>query len=759
LSPADATRGRWLLAFLAVFSPLAVFRTLLIFERLDAAGLVDLRGFASDAAVSVAVVGVCIFAARASVVLAALLGVLWVLMQGANYETISALGTPASLADAHFLLSPTFLAGSATTVTHPAVALLLLVATPLLLVRALRAAPRLAWRAGLGSLVASGLAFGLLSFAPLPFDAAGWRLAHALELDARLSWRHRADAEAERQARGPMFRDAATAMLDLVPEMAADFSGEPRVPFDGSSRHPPNVLLVVLESVSGSHIDRLAAAQERPRLGLMPKLDAIAGEGLAYASFFAHQRKTNRGLYALLCGELPNLRTGLPKMSSYHEGGRQCLPEILARAGYRTRYLQAAPLAFMLKDRFMPRAGFARVDGGDFFREAYARSAWGVDDRAFFEGAARVVEQLEANEEKPWFLTLLTVGTHHPFVVPHGFEPKGVQTEVERTLRYADLAVGAFDRRLRELGVFDDTLVLYTSDESLGPTRTATRIDRLLGQNWGYLVARVPGAAPELVGESFAQIDVAASILDYVGLSARAGHLFGRSVFRRYSVGRYVFFANANAYFNGVYDPYGRLALCMLDFESCRVFRPTPGRPFSPHRREVEWDETRDGVLREMTRRSLNPDESLPGVREYALLGENVFLADRRVFEVVHGGQYLALEPGDWVETELVVRAEGAPGGGAEIRHRVETREQGVLYEEVLSCAVGETLRIRHRFGAAEAVNGFGVRSYARTVDGRPIRLVFEAARVTLHRGQGSIEPGFHLEPPERTRQKPAAEE
>jgi arylsulfatase A-like enzyme len=531
------------------------------------------------------------------------------------------------------------------------------------------------------------------------------------------------------------------------------FDGEPRAQLHADAESRPNVLLVVIESVSGAHVDRLAEAHDRPRLALMPELDAIAGESLSFATFFAHQRKTNRGLYALLCGELPNLRTGLPKMSSHPEGGRTCLPEILARAGYETQYLQAAPLAFMLKDRFMPRIGFERVDGGDFFERAYARSAWGVDDRAFFEGAARQVEVLRerrptAGNGAPWFLTLLTVGTHHPFVVPPDFRPEGVQTEVERTLRYADIAVGAFDRRLRELGVFEDTLVIYTSDESLGPTRTATRIDRLVGQSWGFLIARTPAKEHDLITEPFAQIDVAASILDYVGLQDRANHLFGRSIFRHYALGRHVFFANSNAYFNGMLDPYGQLALCMLDFESCRMFRPAGARVFGPRRADVAWDPEAGRMLREMAERSLNPDDGTQRIREFQLLTDPVFVAERRVFEIVHGGQYLALAPGDWVEVDLVARVEDA-AGEAEVRHRVESREQGLLYEDTISIAAGEILRLRYRFGAAEAVHGFGSRSYARSPSGKPIRLVFDTASLALHSveaGESPIEPGFELE-------------
>ena len=48
--------------------------------------------------------------------------------------------------------------------------------------------------------------------------------------------------------------------------------------------------------------------------------------------------------------------------------GKRCLPAALAEAGYATVYLQAAPLTFMLKDKFMPRIGFERVARRGVFR-------------------------------------------------------------------------------------------------------------------------------------------------------------------------------------------------------------------------------------------------------------------------------------------------------------------------------------------------------------------------------------------------------
>ena len=116
----------------------------------------------------------------------------------------------------------------------------------------------------------------------------------------------------------------------------------------------------------------------------MPALGRIASDNVYFTSFIAQQRQTNRGEYAVLCGDAARFVSAEPKMSELvGHASFPCLPAALAEAGYATVYLQAAPLAFMMKDKFMPKAGFERVFGDSYFRNAWSSNKWGVDDRTF----------------------------------------------------------------------------------------------------------------------------------------------------------------------------------------------------------------------------------------------------------------------------------------------------------------------------------------------------------------------------------------
>ena len=124
------------------------------------------------------------------------------------------------------------------------------------------------------------------------------------------------------------------------------------------------------------------------------------------------------------------------------------------------------------------RAGFREVHGDEWFTGGYARTAWGVDDRAFLEQSTAMIGDLQTRDE-PWFLTMLTVGTHHPYVVPADYRPR-TRSPIARSLAYADEAVSAFDRKLEEMGVLADTLVRYASDESVGFDGEIQKLDQMI---------------------------------------------------------------------------------------------------------------------------------------------------------------------------------------------------------------------------------------------------------------------------------------
>ncbi|NNL67604.1 MAG: LTA synthase family protein, partial [Myxococcales bacterium] len=487
----------------------------------------------------------------------------------------------------------------------------------------------------------------------------------------------------------------------------------------------------------------------REAVNRMPNLDRAFAHNLGYATFFAHQRRTNRGLFALLCGELPRLTAGMPKMTvAAAEPWQRCLPEILREHGYRTVFLQSAPLAFMLKDRFMPAIGFDETLGHDWFERAYLRTRWGVDDRAFLEQAMTKLESLRAAGE-PWFLTLLTVGSHHPYVVPEDFGPPG-QTEFRRVFGYLDNAVGRFLQALERSGSLDDTLVLITSDESAGDLGQAPDATvGVLSQNWGVLVALAPERPRGVVTEPFAQSDVPLSVLDYLGLAESGTHLFGRSVFRRYEKPRKLFFGNVNHHMLGGIRRGNSLVQCELEGRRCAQYRVEGGRFFAPSLKRLGPAPRFEEQIREVARRSLPPDRNAP--LALPLLTNPVFEVRKRELQMVQGISQLALEPHEWIEVELEAEARGE--GSVALNHSFELDKNNKPLQTRTRIAAGQSLRLRYVFASDLPVSTARLRTLAQLEEGPGVDLVFRRRSFVLRRvgerpAEGIQIETYELDPP-----------
>jgi len=686
-----ALRIRALALVAAVLTAPVALRAGLLLRDGTAPGLIDLRGLSGDLAVGLAAAAGLGALARWSRIATGIVLVVWTLLCYANYEHVVALDANAALAYAAYLADPTFLGGSATAVSSPLGMLALLA-----VVAALGAAALRGGRTNLSRWPIAVAALGLFAVQWLwPEDPAAlrWRQHNVLIENAR----GLAPREPVPSAREPRALESRPG--DALP-------GEPRIALGHSGR---NVLLVVVEGVSGAHLRSVASAQGRRTSYDMPNLSQVAREGLTWTNFVSLQRQTNRGLYAMLCGDLPLLSTGPPRMSEYAAfGGPECLPSVLADAGYETVFLQAAPLAFMMKDQFMPGAGFARSIGVEYFDRAYSRSRWGVDDLAFLERSVDMIRELQARGG-PWFLTLLTSGTHHPFNVPAGSVGGGEPGSHAHAAYYLDRAVGRFLDLIQQAGVLGDTLVLITSDESAG-LRDGDDPTRGLAQSWGVAIALTPERDVATVGEPYSQLDIPVSILDYLGLGERAGAFRGRSLFRSYASPRNIAFANTYLRTVGGVSEADRFYLCDEALERCTSWAVDRSRLFAaPGTRSDDVRADEIAFLREAVAESRTPLVAAKA-NEFVLMrpGRVRLAPDTRSLQWIFGGQNFAVPAETRLEVEIDLVLHG-PGGGAQLIHDFASEGTRFLVRSVPMLA-GERTRIAYSFSTNEALRTAVVR-------------------------------------------------
>lgn len=311
---------------------------------------------------------------------------------------------------------------------------------------------------------------------------------------------------------------------------------------------PPDILVIMIEGLSAAYFPTIANYHglQHPAV-VLPGLE----RGLEqrnfrlYRNVLSMQRKTDRGSYAMLCGEYPHLDSAPSKMTAVAQGETppDCLPAVLGRNGYYTSYQQGADLGYMAKDRFMPRIGFDEALGAADLVEAEEIEGWGLMDTRFFDRAGDRIHALDRERDQPWFATLLNVGTHHPFPeLEEGettdgdmavFDPESPEIPVEqrhhdRQAAFSTMSgelLGLLDRLERD-GVLTNTMVIVTSDESGGFIRGDGDPGPLDG-NFGVMAVRSPTGFDRQYlrsrDELVAHIDIAPTLVDAAGLGPVEG--------------------------------------------------------------------------------------------------------------------------------------------------------------------------------------------------------------------------------------------
>ncbi|MHA6493975.1 LTA synthase family protein [Pseudomonas borbori] len=478
-------------------------------------------------------------------------------------ELVSAVGRMPELADLHYLTDAQFVSHSTqgSGLSQPLLALALGLAIVVYLV--------VRWRQSGGARqrfspiwLVPGIAL-LIGHAALqyrnPSEADQWlqfNLTHKLLAESLSS--------AQLRVEDWVSSDLPSSPADISDLTQLDLNGTPLLKQAGAAR---NVLIITLEGIPGAYLDASRKAigssyQQNP----MPRLSEWAERGMLTPDYVLHSHQTIRGLYAMLCGDYSKLDSGTPKgveLLNNPTRSEQCLPAQLRENGFSTHYLQGAGLRFMAKDQIMPRMGFDKTLGRSWFKnKPYLEFPWGMDDKAYFEGALGYVKQLRKGKQ-PWMLTLLTVGTHQPYSAPPDYLER-FPTAKQAAIAYLDDAVADFLQGLERQGVLKDTLVMVTSDESHGIEKVR------LASAWGFNLILAPEQKqlPSLKTGTYGHVDLAASVLDYFDLPMPAD-IAGRSLLRDYSSGRPIM-----SYTNGLlrqHDGQGTFIEC--DFRKvCRRY-------------------------------------------------------------------------------------------------------------------------------------------------------------------------------------------
>ncbi|UCC22032.1 MAG: sulfatase-like hydrolase/transferase, partial [Planctomycetota bacterium] len=191
------------------------------------------------------------------------------------------------------------------------------------------------------------------------------------------------------------------------------------------------------------------------------------------------------------------------------------LPEVLREKGYTTGAIISS---FVLDSKFGLSQGFDTYN--DHF--IYPMSSWYGNERRGDEASRLACDWLEKHQSDLFFLFLHYFDPHQDYLPPEPFATLFKDDLYAGEIAYTDSCIGQVLRKLKDLGIYDSTLLIITSDHGEG-------LGEHTEQYHGFfiyqstikvpLIIRVPGGpkgkkVPDVVG----LVDVAPTICGLLGI-------------------------------------------------------------------------------------------------------------------------------------------------------------------------------------------------------------------------------------------------
>src|SRR5688572_11324963 len=276
---------------------------------------------------------------------------------------------------------------------------------------------------------------------------------------------------------------------------------------------PQRVNVVVILADDLGYGDLACYGQEKFKT---PHLDRMAAEGARLTNFYAACPFCAPTRTSLLTGRYP-FRSGMNGNPSPDGGasdlgipdGELLLGELFQKAGYATACYGKWHLGH--RPKFFPtRHGF-----DEYFGILYSNDMRPVELRQNEERAEYPVEQttltqrytqravsfIERHKDKPFFLYLPHAMPHKPLAASDGFYKKNGNGLYGDVIAELDAAIGRVLAKIKEVGIDERTLVLFTSDNGPWYGGSTGGLRGMKGQAWegGFrepMIARWPGKIP-----------------------------------------------------------------------------------------------------------------------------------------------------------------------------------------------------------------------------------------------------------------------
>jgi phosphoglycerol transferase MdoB-like AlkP superfamily enzyme len=221
----------------------------------------------------------------------------------------------------------------------------------------------------------------------------------------------------------------------------------------------PTVILVILESFTAKLIRPLGGAPD-----VTPCFNDLCRHGILFSNIYSTDSRTDKGLATVLSGypvlesipilKYPDKTIHLPFIS-----------KSLMEQGYKTSFHYGGDVDFANMRSYLVNGDFSRIITESSFPVSDRSGKWGVPDHLSF---ARFFNDIKGDTGK-WFHVMLSLSNHEPFEIPvrQKFGNKDLFGKFYSSAYYADSCVGDFVRRLKESGMWNNSVVIFVADHGV----------------------------------------------------------------------------------------------------------------------------------------------------------------------------------------------------------------------------------------------------------------------------------------------------
>ncbi len=275
-----------------------------------------------------------------------------------------------------------------------------------------------------------------------------------------------------------------------------------------------NVILISIDTCRADYLGCYGY-----RRATTPNIDAVAGDAVLFENAVTPVPITLPAHTSMLAGTTPVYHQVHDNGNYYVAPYNRTLAQILGEHGYRTAAFVSAAV---LHREFGLARGFDTYDD-DFS----AAGETGLQpQRRATETSDRAVDWLEGHKDENFFLFLHYFDPHFPYEPPEPFGSLFGGNPYAGEIAYTDFAIGRVTGKLKELGLYETTLLIITADhgEMLGEHSELTHAFFIYQSALRVpLIMRIPHRnKPVRVSARVSLIDIAPTVCGLLGIEPPA---------------------------------------------------------------------------------------------------------------------------------------------------------------------------------------------------------------------------------------------